>query len=109
MADSDGEDRDGKSGGKVVTNQPRGTVRTASYREGEYSGHPDAIEEMKVASARAREREARTVALWGPGSDTRERMRRLCRSFPSLIRVPGTAPWTLGTEPEGTAPLFLEW
>lgn len=102
-------DSDNKKGGKVVPIQPRSVVRTASYREGEYSGDPRAIEEMKASAAMAREREQRRDELWGPGSDPRERMRRLCRSFPSLVGAPGTAPWTMGQEPEDTANPFLVW
>lgn len=96
-------------GGKVVSIQRRGVVRTASYRDGEYSGDSAAIEEMKASAWRGEERERRRVEVWGPGDDARERMCRLCRSFPSLVGVPGTAPWTMGQEPEETANPFLEW
>jgi hypothetical protein len=102
-------DKDTNEGGKVVPIQPRAGVRSASFRAGEYTGDPAAIEEMKLIEARGKERERWRLEVWGPGSDPRERMRRLCRSFPCLLGAPGTAPWTMGQEPEGESNPFLEW
>jgi hypothetical protein len=83
-------------------NLPEGEIVTARRgRDGEWTGHPDAIREATEAIAAAKERDARWPQTPEGYVDTRAAMTVLARLFPTLRTADSIDPWN--------ADRFLAW